>query len=78
MEQETVEFIESEVDLEYPEADYTLPKENCRHCGGLMRYYRGSVSCIMCGRDGVHHCSNCIHKESVFSAAAPSSNGAAA
>jgi len=77
MEQETIGTVEPEVDLEYPEADYALPKENCRHCGGLMRYYRGSVSCIMCGRDGVHHCSNCIQKELVFNAPS-ASNGAAA
>ena len=37
------------------------PKGACKHCGGIMRYYRGSVSCLMCGRDGEHECPNCLN-----------------
>jgi len=32
----------------------------CGHCGGILRYYRGSVSCLMCGRDESHTCPNCV------------------
>jgi predicted amidophosphoribosyltransferase len=78
LEQETMEHIQPEVDLEFPEENFVLPKENCRHCGGIMRYYRGSVTCMMCGRDGSHQCLNCARKEMVFHPVAPAANGAAA
>jgi hypothetical protein len=32
----------------------------CRHCGGHLRFYRGSHSCLMCGRDIDHNCSGCL------------------
>lgn len=32
----------------------------CQHCGGHLRYYRGSHSCLMCGRDIDHHCKDCL------------------
>ncbi len=31
----------------------------CHHCGGLLRQYRGSLTCLMCGRDVDHECQNC-------------------
>jgi len=74
-------MIKDEVDLEFPELNYTLPKENCYHCGGIMRYYRGTVSCMMCGRDHTHTCSNCIEKKPAQHMASPAgseANGAAA
>jgi len=40
----------------------TAHKEVCHHCGGILRYYRGSVSCLMCGRDKEHHCATCAEK----------------
>lgn len=32
----------------------------CKHCGGHLRFYRGSHSCLMCGRDIDHHCKDCL------------------
>jgi hypothetical protein len=32
----------------------------CRHCGGHLRFYRGSHSCLMCGRDIDHNCKDCL------------------
>jgi len=37
------------------------PQGVCKHCGGIMRYYRGSTSCLMCGREKEHECPNCIN-----------------
>jgi len=51
----------AEIDLEFPEVNYELPEENCAHCGGIMRYYMGSVSCLLCGRDHTHHCQRCVY-----------------
>ncbi|VAX15021.1 hypothetical protein MNBD_NITROSPINAE01-1648 [hydrothermal vent metagenome] len=31
----------------------------CKHCGGVVRAYRGSTSCLMCGRDEKHECEMC-------------------
>lgn len=31
----------------------------CKHCGGIMRMYRGGVNCMMCGRSLDHHCEYC-------------------
>ncbi|MDH5541433.1 MAG: hypothetical protein OEY64_00575 [Nitrospinota bacterium] len=31
----------------------------CNHCGGTLRFYRGSLSCLMCGRDVDHSCKDC-------------------
>ncbi|MDH5639249.1 MAG: hypothetical protein OEZ04_12240, partial [Nitrospinota bacterium] len=47
-----------------------LPEENCAHCGGIMRYYMGTVSCLLCGRDHTHHCHMCVSK-SVVATTAP-------
>ncbi|MBF0635237.1 MAG: hypothetical protein HQK85_11315, partial [Nitrospinae bacterium] len=33
----------------------------CSHCGGILRYYLGSWSCMMCRRDAGHECRNCAH-----------------
>ncbi len=32
----------------------------CRHCGGHLRFYQGSLTCLMCGRDVDHHCKDCL------------------
>ncbi len=39
---------------------FMTPENSCRHCGGIMRDYRGSVSCMMCGREVEHQCERCI------------------
>lgn len=39
------------------------PRGVCKHCGGIMRYYRGSTSCLMCGREGDHECPHCQNAE---------------
>ena len=31
----------------------------CNHCRGTLRYYRGSHTCLMCGRDVDHECDSC-------------------
>lgn len=38
----------------------------CRHCGGHLRYYRGSLTCLMCGRDVDHHCTHCIASQDLL------------
>ncbi len=47
-----------------------LKKENtlkqtakCKHCGGPLRDYRYSVSCLMCGRAEDHICERCRYSE---------------
>lgn len=35
-------------------------KRFCNHCGGPLRPYRDSVTCLMCGRDADHMCKDCI------------------
>lgn len=40
-----------------------VPEGVCKHCGGIMRYYRGSLSCLMCGREREHECPNCINSD---------------
>ncbi|MDH5510336.1 MAG: hypothetical protein OEZ32_08275 [Nitrospinota bacterium] len=64
-----MKLAEAEIDLEYPEINYELPEENCAHCGGIMRYYMGTVSCLLCGRDHTHHCQMCLNKSVVVNAA---------
>ncbi|VAX20488.1 hypothetical protein MNBD_NITROSPINAE03-1934 [hydrothermal vent metagenome] len=39
------------------------PKTICKHCGGIMRYYRGSTTCLLCGRDGSHTCQRCQYAD---------------
>ena len=47
--------------LEKREAKKTAVRV-CNHCGGTLRFYRGSLSCLMCGRDVDHACKDCeIH-----------------
>lgn len=31
----------------------------CTHCGGRLRFYRGTLTCLMCGRDVDHICKDC-------------------
>ena len=35
----------------------------CRHCGGIMRLYRGGISCMMCGRSLEHSCEYCKYPD---------------
>jgi predicted RNA-binding Zn-ribbon protein involved in translation (DUF1610 family) len=44
------------------EKGFMTPTEqsSCTHCGGIMRDYRGSVSCMMCGREEGHQCERCL------------------
>ncbi len=37
----------------------------CQHCGGHLRYYRGSHSCLMCGRDIDHNCKDCLASQDI-------------
>jgi len=39
--------------------DSSKEEKTCTHCGGIMRYYLGSWSCMMCGRDVDHKCPRC-------------------
>ncbi len=32
----------------------------CKHCTGHMRFYRGTFSCMMCGREVDHICEECL------------------
>ncbi len=32
----------------------------CNHCGGHLRFYQGSFTCLMCGRDVDHSCKDCL------------------
>lgn len=36
-------------------------KTVCSHCGGMIKYEPDGASCVMCGRDVSHSCSNCMH-----------------
>ena len=38
----------------------------CKHCGGPMRDYRYSVSCLMCGRGLEHDCERCRYAEEKY------------
>lgn len=77
LELETMEFAQAEIDLEYPEENFALPKENCGHCGGIMRYYMGTVSCLLCGRDHTHYCQNCVTPKVPAHAASAERSGSA-
>lgn len=39
---------------------FMTPRGACEHCGGIIREYRGSVSCMMCGRESGHSCPECL------------------
>ncbi|MBI4665581.1 MAG: hypothetical protein HY751_04130 [Nitrospinae bacterium] len=41
-------------------------EKTCSHCGGILRYYLGSWSCMMCGRDSNHACSSCSQSKSDY------------
>ncbi len=42
-----IDFVESDV-------------RTCKHCTGNMRLYRGTFSCMMCGREVDHICGDCL------------------
>jgi len=58
-------FIETEI---MKAMNYSLvsAKGACKHCGGIIRYYRGSDSCLLCGRSANHECPKCQEAESAF------------
>jgi hypothetical protein len=33
----------------------------CHHCSGAFRESDEAASCLMCGREKGHTCSNCLH-----------------
>lgn len=33
----------------------------CNHCGGAFRGHEEIETCLMCGREKDHICSNCMH-----------------
>ncbi|MBI5816462.1 MAG: hypothetical protein HZB29_12725 [Nitrospinae bacterium] len=45
--------------MEIVKAEIVSLEKSCKHCGGIMRYYLGSWSCMMCGRDSEHECPRC-------------------
>jgi len=49
-----------------PRRKTSLSKEVCNHCGGLIRYYHGSDSCLMCGREIGHKCTDCQCVEKII------------
>lgn len=38
----------------------------CGHCGGYLRFYRGTLSCLLCGRDVDHACKDCIASQDLL------------
>lgn len=40
--------------------DFNVGKGACKHCTGHMRFYRGTFSCMMCGREVDHVCEDCL------------------
>tara|TARA_Y100000588_G_C13823364_1_gene740376 strand:- start:91 stop:309 length:219 start_codon:yes stop_codon:yes gene_type:complete len=35
--------------------------ERCSHCGGIFKDSGDLKNCLMCGRDKVHNCINCLY-----------------
>jgi len=44
------------------------PSMSCKHCGGAIRPSGEMQTCIMCGREKGHLCSNCSHAQVEVSA----------
>ncbi|MFW2331359.1 MAG: hypothetical protein ACN4E2_03585 [Nitrospinota bacterium] len=42
---------------------FMTPRGTCTHCGGIIREYRGSESCLLCGREKGHTCVECTKIE---------------
>ncbi|GMT43137.1 MAG: hypothetical protein IEMM0002_1548 [bacterium] len=38
----------------------------CKHCNGHLRYYHGTLTCLMCGRDVDHVCQECMDNEDLL------------